>query len=134
MSWEADYWNDCMRENDMDVGETLDGIQGEWDDYCEDCEDWEHTVNVLKRQYRELKEEMAVMLDFIQQLCWRYESINPWEEEQGIDNHKVSIPYGCTLCIYLTPLSPKWGNWERGRELLPASLFLFVYLRGLNGD
>ena len=81
MSWEADYWNDCMRENDMDVGETLDGIQGEWDDYCENCDDYENLVNVLRKQYKELKEEMAVMLDFIQQLCWRYESINPWEEE-----------------------------------------------------
>ena len=56
------------------------------------------------------------------------------KEEWGVDDHKVSTPYGCTLCIYLTPLSPKWGNWERGRELLPASLFLFVYLRGLNCD
>ena len=68
MSWEADYWNDCMRENDMDVGETLDGIQGEWDDYCEDCDDYENLVNVLRRQYKELKEEMAVMLDYIHQL------------------------------------------------------------------
>ena len=24
------------------------------------------------------------------------------------------IPYGWSLAIYLTPFSPKWGNWERG--------------------
>ena len=30
----------------------------------------------------ELEDEREVMLDFIQQLCWRYDVINPWEEEE----------------------------------------------------
>tara|TARA_R100000234_G_scaffold82911_1_gene52457 strand:+ start:337 stop:513 length:177 start_codon:yes stop_codon:yes gene_type:complete len=28
MSWEADYWNKCMRDNDMDVDATIKSIQG----------------------------------------------------------------------------------------------------------
>ena len=41
------------------------------------------------------------------------------KEEWGVDDHKVSTPYGCTLCIYLTPLSPKWGNWGERRAICP---------------
>ena len=44
MSWEADYWNECMRDNDMDVNATISGIQGI--NFCSEClEDYDEDGN-----------------------------------------------------------------------------------------